>query len=246
MPLTPSPRLPDHLRYLVIEGVIGAGKTTLAKLLAKRFNAQLVLEQFEENPFLERFYSDQERWAFHTQLTFLASRFRQQKQLATRDLFHDLTIADYAFDKDRIFADVTLHGDERTLYDTLYTIMEPATPVPDLVVFLQASTDRLLENIAQRGRSYEQAMERSYLDALSEAYTYYFFRYTKSPLLIINTTHIDFVANPHELDELVHQITSVRNQGLTYFSPTRPSGHAPFTEQRPDASARKDEPNRYR
>ncbi len=216
----PPFRLADDLRYVIIEGVIGAGKTTLARILAERFNGQLVLERFEENPFLERFYKDRPRWAFQTQLAFLASRFRQQKALLSRDLFHQVTIADYAFDKDRIFAHLNLTGDEVQLYETLYGLMEPTTPRPDLVVYLQSSTERLMHNIRQRGRPYEANMDPAYIAALNEAYTYYFFRYTKSPLLIINAERIDFVKNLEELEELVRQIATVRHHGTTYFNPT--------------------------
>lgn len=219
----PPIRLRDDLRYLVIEGVIGAGKTTLARMLAERFDGQLVLEEFDENPFLERFYEDRARWAFQTQLAFLASRFQQQKNLLARDLFHQVTIADYAFDKDRIFAHLNLEGDERQLYETLYALMEPNTPVPDLVVYLHSAPERLLQNIRQRDRAYERAMDPAYIEALHDAYTYYFFRYTKSPLLIVNAAPIDFVKNPDEGEELVRQIATVKHTGMTYFNPA-PSG----------------------
>ncbi len=212
-------RLLDDLRFIVIEGVIGVGKTTLARLLAHRFKGQLVLEEFDLNPFLERFYKDRKRWAFQTQLAFLASRFRQQKTLLTRDLFHQVTISDYSFDKDRIFAHLNLDGDEAQLYETLYGLMEANTPRPDLIVYLQSTPERLMHNIRQRARSYEANMDPAYIEALHEAYTYYFFRYTKSPLLIINAEHIDFVKNPDELEELVRQIATVRHHGTTYFNP---------------------------
>lgn len=210
----------DDLRYIVIEGVIGAGKTTLARLLAERFQAQLVLEEFEQNPFLENFYAEPERWAFQTQLSFLASRFRQQKALFERDLFHQIVISDYAFDKDRIFAHLNLKGDELRLYETLYGLMQPATPTPDLVVYLQSAPERLMRNIHQRGRSYERQMDPKYIEALNDAYNYYFYRYTKSPLLIIHATEIDFVRNPSELEELLRQIVTIKHQGTTFFTPT--------------------------
>ncbi len=212
-------KLLDDLRFIVIEGVIGVGKTTMARLLAQRFNGQLVLEEFDLNPFLERIYRDRKRWGFQTQLAFLDSRFRQQKDLLVRDLFHQVAVADYSFDKDRIFAHLNLDGDEAQLYETLYGLMEPNTPRPDLIVYLQSTPERLMRNIRQRARSYEVNMEPTYIEALHEAYTYYFFRYTKSPLLIINAEHIDFVKNPDELEELVRQIATVRHHGTTYFNP---------------------------
>ncbi len=220
---TPEPApyaLRDDLRYIVIEGVIGAGKTSLARLLAKRFNGQLVLEEFDQNPFLERFYEDKKRWAFHTQLSFLASRFRQQKALLARDLFHQVVISDYIFDKDRIFAHLNLKDDELQLYEMLFSQMQVATPSPDLVVYLQSNTERLMKNIDERQRSYEARMSRGYIESLSEAYDFYFFRYTRCPLLIIKATHIDFVNNPAHLDELVRVIATLRHPGTTYFTPS--------------------------
>lgn len=212
--------LPEHLQYIVIEGVIGVGKTTLARLLAEQSQTRLVLESFDENPFLVRFYRDRERWAFQTQLSFLASRFRQQQSLGGGDLFHKHVISDYTFDKDRIFARLNLSGDELGLYETMFNIMQPTTPVPDLIVYLQASTDRLMENISRRGRSYEKEMDRAYIESLGQAYNQYFFHYTQSPLLIVNTTNIDFVNNPADMGELFHQITSLRHPGTTYFNPS--------------------------
>ena len=209
---------PDHLGYIAVEGVIGAGKSTLARMLADRSDGRLVLEEFEDNPFLGTFYQDRERWAFQTQLAFLASRFRQQKALANRDLFHRQVVSDYTFDKDRIFAHVTLSGDERQLYDSLYSLMEPNAPTPDLVVYLRSSLDRLLHNISLRARSYEAQMDPTYLADLAEAYDRHFFHYTKSPLLIIDASRIDFVREPSHFDELVRQIGLVKG-GTNYFNP---------------------------
>ena len=213
--------LRDDLRYMVIEGVIGAGKTSLARLLAKRFNAQLILEEFEENPFLDRFYTNRRRWAFHTQLSFLASRFRQQKALFDRDLFHNVVISDYMFEKDRIFAHQNLEGDELQLYETLFWQMNHGVPRPDLMVYLQSNTDRLMKNINERDRSFERQISRAYINELNEAYNAHFFHFDRCPLLIINAVHIDFVNNPEDLEELIVQIASTRHPGTTYFNPER-------------------------
>lgn len=213
-----APVLPDHLGYIAVEGVIGAGKTTLARMLAERAGGRLVLEEFEENPFLGSFYGDRERWAFQTQLAFLASRFRQQRALASRDLFHTHTVADYTFDKDRIFAHVTLSGDELALYESLYSLMEPNAASPDLVVYLRSSLDRLLHNIALRGRSYEAQMDPAYLAELTDAYDRYFYHYRKGPLLIVDGSRLDFVRQPAHFDELVRQIARAR-AGTTLFTP---------------------------
>jgi deoxyguanosine kinase len=215
---TPTPDL-SHLRYVAIEGVIGAGKTSLARMLAERMGARLVLEQFEENPFLPAFYEDRGRWAFQTELSFLASRFRQQKALENLDLFHNAAVSDYTFDKNRIFAHITLEGDELQLYESLYSLMEPNTPQPDLVVYLQSSLERLMANIALRARSYEQRMEREYLRELGAAYDQYFAHYRKGPLLVVNSSRIDFVNNPAHFDSLLSRIATTRQPGTTYFNP---------------------------
>ena len=214
MPLS----LPDHLGYIAVEGVIGAGKSTLARMLAERGGAKLVLEEFEENPFLGTFYEDPKRWAFQTQLAFLASRFRQQRTLAARDLFHSHVVADYTFDKDRIFAHVTLDGDELALYESLFSIMDANAVAPDLVIYLRSSVDRLMHNVALRGRSYESDMDPGYLRDLSEAYDQHFFHYTRAPLLIVDASRIDFVREPSHFEELVRQVRAIKG-GTTYFNP---------------------------
>ncbi|MGF1670821.1 MAG: deoxynucleoside kinase [Balneolaceae bacterium] len=192
--------------FIAIEGVIGAGKTTLAKLLSERRNARLVLEQFEENPFLPKFYEDKERFGFQTQLAFLASRFKQQQKMTNRDLFHDLLISDYIFEKDRIFARLNLQDEEFTLYDTIYNIMTGISAKPDLIIYLQNSVDRLMENIKQRGRSYEKHITRDYLQDLADAYNHFFYHYNKTPLMIINASEIDFVDKPSHLAYIEEQI----------------------------------------
>lgn len=213
--ITESP-FPDHVGYVAVEGVIGAGKSTLARMLAGRAQGRLVLEEFEDNPFLGTFYADRERWAFQTQLAFLASRFKQQRALLNRDLF-GATVADYTFDKDRIFAHVTLAGDELQLYETLYSLMEPSAATPDLVVYLRSSVERLLANIALRGRSYEAGMDPAYLAELTAAYDRYFFHYRKGPLLVVDTTRMDFVKSEADFEEIVRQIRRVRG-GTTYVT----------------------------
>ncbi len=227
-----SVALPETLRYVAVEGVIGVGKTSLARRLAAWMGEQappaeggaegvrLVLEEFEENPFLPDFYRDPARWAFHTQLAFLASRFRQQKGLLARDLFQQRTVSDYTFDKDRIFAHTTLAGDELALYESLYGLMEPATATPDLVVYLRASVDRLMHNVAQRGRAYEARIERSYLAELADAYDRYFRHYTRGPLLIVDATAIDFVGNEADFERLAAKVAATAGRpGTVEFNP---------------------------
>jgi len=196
----------NHFDFIAIEGVIGAGKTSLATILAERHNARLVLEQFEENPFLPKFYEDRERYAFQTQLAFLASRFKQQQNMLSQDLFHEFTISDYIFDKDRIFARLNLDEDELSLYDNIFNIMAGISAKPDLVIFLQSSVERLMENIKQRGRDYEKNITEEYLSELNTAYNNFFYHYTKAPLMIINATEIDFVDNEQHLEYIEEQI----------------------------------------
>jgi deoxyguanosine kinase len=207
-----------HLYYIAIEGVIGVGKTCFAQLLAERMSARLVLEKFEENPFLEDFYHDPERYAFQTQLFFLLSRYRQQLELKQVDLFHNLLVSDYMFDKDKLFANLNLNDKELVLYNLIARLLEKEIPKPDLVVFLQASTDRLLMNIKKRGRSYEREISREYIESLNQIYNEYFFRYNSSPLLIINTNEIDFVKNQDDLNELLVLLQKPIS-GTVYYNP---------------------------
>lgn len=196
----------NQFDFIAIEGVIGAGKTSLAKLLAERYNARLVLEQFEDNPFLPKFYEDRARYAFPTQMAFLASRFKQQQDMQNKDLFQQMIISDYIFEKDRIFARLNLEDDELALYDSIFDIMTGISARPDLVIFLQSAVDRLLENIRRRDRDYERNISRPYLKELTEAYNHFFYYYNKSPLMIINTSEIDFVSNKKHLDYIEEQI----------------------------------------
>lgn len=196
----------NQLDFIAVEGVIGAGKTSLAKLLAERRQARLVLEEFEDNPFLPKFYEDRDRYAFQTQLAFLASRFKQQQHMTTQDLFHRFTISDYIFEKDRIFARLNLKEDELALYDTIFNIMTGIAIQPNLIVFIQSSVDRLMENISKRGREYEQHITGDYLRDLNNAYNHFFYHFNKTPVIFINTTEIDFVNNPEHLAYIEEQI----------------------------------------
>jgi len=211
----------NQFDFIAIEGVIGTGKTSLAKLLAERHNARLFLEQFEENPFLPKFYEDKERYGFQTQLAFLASRFKQQQKMSTRDLFHDFIVSDYIFEKDRIFARLNLEDDEMALYDSIYNIMTGISAKPDLIIYLQNSVDRLMSNIYQRGRSYEKHITHDYLQNLADAYNHFFYHYNKTPLMIINATEIDFVDNPSHLAYIEEQIFEhpIRNNTHIHIIP---------------------------
>jgi len=207
------------IRYIAIEGVIGAGKTSLASLLTERVSGNLVCEKFEENPFLPKFYDDPERFAFQTQIFFLLSRYKQQQQLYQTDLFHRFLISDYIFDKDKIFAYLTLADDELKLYESLIQSIEHNIPTPDLVVYIQSSVDRLMSNIKKRGRDMEKNMSEQYIRDLNEAYNYFFFRYKAAPLLIVNASNIDFVNNKDHFEELVYEIFRSNKAPVEYYNP---------------------------
>jgi len=208
-----------ELRYIAIEGVIGAGKTSLAKRIGERLSAKYVFEQFENNPFLEKFYIDRKRFAFQTQMFFLINRFKQQQELHQEDLFSEHLVCDYIFEKDRIFAYMNLSKDELNLYESIYPLLARSLRKPDLVIFLQSSIDRLVYNIKKRNRKVERAITRNYLEELSEAYNHYFFRYNSTPLLIVNSSEIDFVSSDNDFDELFKQIFR-EDRGFTeYFNP---------------------------
>lgn len=204
-------------RYIVIEGVIGVGKTSLSKLLATRMDGRLNLEVVEENPFLSKFYMDRSTYAFQTQIFFLLSRFRQQQALFQNELFSNTLISDYLFAKDRIFANLNLSDDELELYNQLAAILEQRVRRPDLVIYLQARTEVLLQRINWRGRSFEQDMDAGYLDALNGAYSYFFHHYKDAPLLVVNTDHLDFVNVPRDFDLLYEQIQESFT-GTRYFA----------------------------
>jgi deoxyadenosine/deoxycytidine kinase len=205
-------------RYIVIEGPIGVGKTSLATLLAPELNARLIFERAEENPFLTDFYRDPARYRFQTQVFFLMSRFSQQEDFCQHDLFNQITISDYLFAKDRIFAYLNLSEHELALYEQIYRMIEPKIVRPDLVIFLQADTETILRRIRQRARSFERNIDRDYIESLNEAYGNFFFRYAETPLLVINTSEIDFVHNREDFDDLIRQILSMR-EGTRYYVP---------------------------
>ncbi len=211
-----------EVKYIAIEGVIGAGKTSLAKMLGERLNAKVVLEQYYENPFLEKFYQNRERYAFQTQIFFLLSRYKQQMELLQRDLFHEYLVTDYIFDKDKIFAHINLKGDELKLYEMLVSLLEKNIPTPDLVIYLQSSVARLMQNIRKRGRPYEKNITEDYIRELYEAYNEFFFnQYRKCPVLVVNSTDIDFVNNKEDFEDLVREILSPRKSYFEYYNPEK-------------------------
>ena len=207
-----------NLYYTAIEGPIGVGKTSLAELLSKELGARLVLEDFEDNPFLPDFYNDPERFGFQTQLFFLLQRYRQQQDLRQVDMFQKLLITDYMFVKDRLFASLNLGDKEMHLYDTVASLLERNIIKPDLVIYLQADTDVLMKNIEKRGRNMERNVTWEYIDALNQVYTEYFFRYQDTPLVIINTNNIDFVENENDLKEVIDYIRQPVS-GTKFFNP---------------------------
>ena len=208
-----------NLYYIALEGPIAVGKTSLAQLLSKELGARLILEDFEDNPFLAEFYNDPERFGFQTQLFFLLQRYRQQQELRQVDMFQKLLVTDYMFVKDRLFASLNLNEKEMQLYDTVANLLERNVIKPDLVIYLQADTDLLMKNIAKRGRAMEKNITWEYIDALNQVYTEYFFRYQDTPLVIINTNNIDFVHNDGDLEEVINYIRQPVT-GTKFFNPT--------------------------
>ena len=208
---------PRH-RYIVVEGPIGVGKTSLTRALSKRFNARSVFELVEENPFLASFYQDRNKYAFQTQLFFLLSRFKQQQELFQQELFSQVTVSDYLFAKDRIFASITLDPNELALYERVYEHLGPRVMKPDLVIFLQARLDVLLARIRKRGREFERKFDPEYLAELARTYNDFFHRYDETPLLVINTSDIDFVESERDFEELIRAIGSIK-AGTHYYQP---------------------------
>ena len=205
-------------RYIVVEGPIGVGKTALTRALARRFAARTVFEIVEENPFLASFYQDRNKFAFQTQLFFLLSRFKQQQELFQQELFSQATVSDYLFAKDRIFASITLDPNELALYERIYEHLGPRVMKPDLVIYLQARLDVLLARIRKRGREFERRFDAEYLAELSRTYNDFFHRYDETPLLVINTSDIDFVESEKGFEELIRAMGSIR-AGTHYYQP---------------------------
>ena len=204
--------------YIVVEGPIGVGKTSLARRLASSFDSDLLLEGADENPFLERFYQDPRTGALPAQLFFLFQRARQMQDMRQGDMFRPVRVADFLIEKDRLFAELTLDPEELKLYDQVYEHVTVDAPVPDLVIYLQAPEDVLLRRIAQRGIRYERRIDAAYLRRLSEAYARMFLDYDAAPLLIVNAAHINLVNNERDYEALLEQICITRS-GRQYFNP---------------------------
>ncbi len=207
-----------ELNYIVIEGAIGAGKTSLAQLLAERFGASLVLEEVEKNPFLMDFYKDRKRFAFQTQVYFLLSRFKQQQELLERDLFRSRVISDYLFWKDRIFASITLSERELYLYEKILPILEKDISKPDLVIYLQTAPELLLKRIKEKGRDFEKSLDSEYISHLVESYNHFFFHYNSSPLLVVKNDNLDLQRKPGQLEDLIN-IIKEQKEGTRYYVP---------------------------
>src|SRR5215467_9827528 len=202
----------ERCRYIVVDGPIGAGKTSLARQLARHLDADPLLEAPDANPFLARFYEDMPRFALPTQLNFLFQRADQIRGLTQLDLFGKKTVADFLLDKDPLFARLNLSDDEYALYEKVYAHLKPQTPTPDLVIYLQAPVTTLIERVHRRGVDFERAIPADYLARLADAYTRYFYRYEDTPLLIVNSERLNFVDNPRHVDLLLERMVGMRGQ----------------------------------
>jgi len=207
----------EKYKYIVVEGPIGAGKTSLARKLAERVQGDLVLEGAEDNPFLPKFYQDRVRYALATQLFFLFQRVEQVRDLKQTDLFGRPIVSDFILDKDPLFARLTLSDDEFRLYQQIYAQLEPQTPTPDLVIYLQAPVEVLVERVRQRGLPYERPIDADYLARLADSYTRYFYQYEASPLMIVNSENLNFVDEPGDFELLIQRIAAQRG-GREFFN----------------------------
>jgi len=207
-----------RFQYIAVEGVIGVGKTAVVERLAERLDATTVLEEWSANPFLRPFYEGAPGAAFQVELFFLLSRYRQQQELQQRNLFQQYTVSDYVFEKSRLYAYLNLEDSELLIYEKLYALLAESVPRPDLVVYLQAPTEVLLKRIRTRGRPEESRLGEEYLAEVNRAYNHYFFHYAQTPLLVVNTTDLDFVKRPEDMDDLMKRIQGM-GKGTQYYVP---------------------------
>jgi deoxyadenosine/deoxycytidine kinase len=208
----------NDVKYIAVDGPIGVGKTSLVKLLSRHYNAHSVFEQPEENPFLQKFYRNRKQFAFQTQLAFLFCRYQQQQEIQQLNLFHPVTISDYYFEKDRIFAYLNLDEHELILYERIYSMLRGSISRPDLVIFLQADLDVLVSRIRSRNRKLDKSIDKTYLDQVNKSYNRFFFHYDQSPLVVVKTSNIDFVNKEDDLENLINIINNAK-KGTHYYSP---------------------------
>ena len=205
-------------KYIVVEGPIGVGKSSLAKILANEFQARTIFERIEDNPFLPKFYKSRETFAFQNQTFFLLNRYQQQMELAQHDLFNQNVVADYLFAKDQIFATLTLSAEELNLYQQIYALLNTRVPKPDLVVYLQARPEVLYKRVKKRDKKYERSVTFEYLTEVAQAYNQYFFHFDETPLLVVNTSEIDFVTSSKDLADLIKEINNM-GSGTQHYIP---------------------------
>jgi deoxyguanosine kinase len=208
------------INYIAIEGVIGAGKTSVATLLSERLNSRLILENFEDNPYLEKFYEKPSEYAFRTQIFFLIERYTQLQQLHQKELFDSYIISDYIFEKDKIFAYMNLNDDELKLYEQIVQTLDRNIVPPDLVIYLQSSVPRLMKNIKLRNREIEKNMSGQYIENLNDAYNYFFSRYRNSRVMVVNCEEADFVNSAADFENLVDEIFKADRAAVEYYNPS--------------------------
>ena len=212
-----------NFQYIAVEGPIGVGKTSVVERLGQRMDASTLLEEWGQNPFLQPFYDGKPGAAFQVELFYLLSRYRQQQELLQRNLFQQQTLSDYLFDKSKLFAYLNLDDSELLIYEKLYALLAESVPRPDLVLYLQAPTEVLLRRIRQRGRPEEARLAEDYLAEVNRAYNHYFFHYTQTPLLVVNTSDVDFVKRPEDVEDLIKQIRGM-GRGTQYYVPMGSKG----------------------